>query len=81
MMVTKCYLCGGKTERRNVTAENWWGDELALVENVPAWVCGDCDEPYFDAATSKQLDQMRQKPPAEQRTMKVPVYTFAPSAP
>ena len=35
-MVTRCYLCGGKTELRRITAENWWGDQLALVENVPA---------------------------------------------
>ena len=38
-MVTKCYLCGGTPEFRHVTAENWWGEQLVLVENVPAWVC------------------------------------------
>src|SRR5437867_76355 len=27
LMVTRCYLCGGATERRLVTAENWWGEE------------------------------------------------------
>ncbi len=30
-MVTRCYLCGGPTERRLVTAENWWGEALALI--------------------------------------------------
>ena len=43
-MVTRCHLCGGETERALVTAENWWGDELALVEGVPADVCQQCGE-------------------------------------
>jgi YgiT-type zinc finger domain-containing protein len=76
-MISRCYLCGGGTEQRLVTAENWWGDDLALVENVPAWVCKDCGEKYFDAETCKQLDELRRKPPDAQRTVAVPVYTFA----
>jgi YgiT-type zinc finger domain-containing protein len=61
-MVTRCYLCGGRTVRRFVTAENWWGDKLALVENVPAWVCDECGEAYFDAETCRQLDRLREAP-------------------
>lgn len=79
-MVTRCYLCGGATERRLVTAENWWGEELALVEGVPAWVCGDCGEQYFDAPTSRQLDRLRAAPPAARKTVAVPVYAFADAA-
>jgi YgiT-type zinc finger domain-containing protein len=59
-----------------VTAESWWGDELALVENVPAWVCEDCGEQYFDAETSQHLDRLRQSPPPVARTVAVPVYAF-----
>ncbi len=79
-MVTRCHLCGGATEARNVTAENWWGDELALIENVPAWVCTDCGEPYFDANTCRQLDALRQKPPSARRKVEVPVYEFSSAA-
>ena len=57
-MVTKCHLCGGATEFRRVIAENWWGGQLALVENVPAWVCRNCGEQYFDAATCRSLDDL-----------------------
>jgi len=76
-MVTRCFFCGGGTEARRVTAENWWGDKLALVENVPAWVCVDCGEPYFEAQTCKLLDRLRAAPPAVQRTLEVPVYSFS----
>jgi len=75
-MVTRCHLCGGKTVKKTVTAENWWGDKLTLVEDVPAWVCEDCGEKYFDAETCRALDAMREAPPAERRTIRVPVYTF-----
>jgi YgiT-type zinc finger domain-containing protein len=75
-MVTRCYLCGGETERREVTAENLWGGELTLVERVPAWVCQQCGEVYFDAATSRALDRLRQAHPTASRTVTVPVYQF-----
>ncbi|MBI3947044.1 MAG: type II toxin-antitoxin system MqsA family antitoxin [Armatimonadetes bacterium] len=75
-MVTRCYLCGGSTAVRRVTVENWWGDALALVENVPAAVCEECGEVYLDAETCRALDRLRQAPPREHRTLEVPVYVL-----
>ena len=76
-MVTQCYFCGGKIVPRLVTAENWWGEKLALVEDVPARVCEVCGESYFEAEVCRKLDQIRQAPPPVYRTMEVPVYPFA----
>jgi YgiT-type zinc finger domain-containing protein len=76
-MVSRCYLGGGATEYRLVTAENWWGDELALVEQGPAWVCQDCGEAYVEAETCRQLDRLRQAPPPPRKTVQVPVYAFS----
>jgi YgiT-type zinc finger domain-containing protein len=76
-MVSQCYFCGGRTVARLVTAENWWGGKLALVEDVPARVCEDCGEPYFEAAVCQRLDRLRQTPPPAHRTIEVPVYAFA----
>ncbi|MBI3910331.1 MAG: type II toxin-antitoxin system MqsA family antitoxin [Armatimonadetes bacterium] len=76
-MVTRCYLCGGQIERRRVTAEIRWGEELTLVEDVPAWVCGNCGEAYFDAATCTALDRLRQDHPPARRKVEVPVYAFS----
>lgn len=75
-MVTRCYLCGGKVIRKRVTAENWWGDVLALIEDVPAMVCEQCGEVYFDSETAKELERLRQSAPKVQRTVKVPVYSY-----
>ena len=75
-MVSKCYLCSGIPELRRVTAENWWGEQLVLVENVPAWACRNCGEQYFDADTCRSLDELRASPPREARVLEVPVYAF-----
>jgi YgiT-type zinc finger domain-containing protein len=77
MKKTKCYFCGGELERRRVTAENWWGDSLALVENVPALVCRACDEPFFEPDVCRKLDELRTAPPRARKTMEVPVYAFS----
>jgi len=76
-VVSRCYLCGRSTQRELVTAENWWGNDLALVEHVPAWVCQNCGEMYFDAETSRGLDRLHQEPPIVQRIVSVPVYAYA----
>lgn len=54
-MVTRCFQCGSSTVRKLIIAENWWGDTLTLVENVPAWVCERCGEQYFDSDVIKEL--------------------------
>lgn len=75
-MVTRCHLCGGQTVHQRVTAESWWDGALALVEDVPAWVCAQCGEQYFDAETSRQLEKLRRAPPPARRVVEVSVYAF-----
>lgn len=75
-MVTQCVICGGKTEHKLVTAENWNGEKLTLVESVPAFVCEDCGEQYYDATTCKELERIKQAPPLKHRVIEVPVYMF-----
>lgn len=69
-------MCGGKTTKKLVTAENWWGNEFMLIENVPAWVCDNCGEQYFEPKVCEELDRLRQAPPASKKMIKIPVYNF-----
>jgi len=78
-MVTKCLQCGFSTVKKFVTVENWWGDTFTLVENVPAWVCENCGEQYFDAKVIKELEKMKDKPPKVKRIIKVPVFNYSQS--
>ena len=76
-VLTKCQACGGKIVKKRVSVENWWGDNLTIVEDVPALVCESCGERYFDAETSLLLDQLRRKASYRpKRIMEVPVYDF-----
>ncbi|MDN5345365.1 MAG: hypothetical protein PWQ18_1479 [Clostridia bacterium] len=74
--MTKCPLCGSKVRPKKVRVENWWGDKLTLVENVPAWVCEECGEQYYDAETTLQLEEIRKEHMKPKRIIEVPVYDF-----
>ena len=71
-----CSLCGGNSERRLVTAENWWGERLTLIEGVPADVCVQCGQPQFDAATVEALDRMLVSDREPEKVVDVPVFAF-----
>lgn len=75
-MIKKCFLCGGKTNKKLITAENWWGNELTLIENVPAWVCDNCGEQYFEPEVCEELDRLRKAPPATKKIVQIPVYNY-----
>jgi len=75
--MTRCYLCGGAPEARKVTARRWRDGNLTLIENVPALVCQNCGEPYFDAETCLQMDRVMEDPPSPRKTIEVPVYAFS----
>jgi len=75
-LVSKCFLCGSSTIKKFITAENWWGDQFTLVENVPAWVCENCGEQYFEAQVIEELDRLKDSPSKVEKTILVPVFKF-----
>jgi hypothetical protein len=36
----------------------WWGDDLKIIENVPAGICTQCGEKYFDSPVYKQMERL-----------------------
>ena len=75
--MTRCYLCGGALQSGRVTAREWRDGKLTLIENVPALVCENCGEPYFDAETCRQMDRVMETAETPSRTIEVPVYAFS----
>ena len=57
----KCYFCGGETDEQLVT--DLYSAELLYlaVENVPADVCRQCGEKYYDRETTKRLLELTEK--------------------
>ncbi|MEQ6358794.1 YgiT-type zinc finger protein [Thermoanaerobacter thermohydrosulfuricus] len=49
--------------------------KLIIVENVPAWVCKECGEKYFDAETMLKLDEYFYEAVPE-KIIEVPVFEY-----
>ena len=47
MIVSKCAICGGKVEKKEVSEEVRVGDDFVVIENIRAGVCRECGERYY----------------------------------
>ena len=65
--MTACYFCKGKIVQQNVKVDFRWGRKLKVIENVPARVCQQCGEKYFQSGVYKAMEKLaasRAKPAA-----------------
>jgi YgiT-type zinc finger domain-containing protein len=66
-MVTACYFCKGRVVQEKIDVDFRWGRKLKVIEKVPAGVCQQCGEQYFEAAVYKAMEKLvtsRAKPVA-----------------
>lgn len=56
MIVSKCAICGGKVEEREISEELRVGNDFVVIENVRAGVCVECGEKYYPPGV---LDRLR----------------------
>ena len=64
-MADKCFFCKGKVAQEKVNVDFRWGKDLIVIEDVPAKVCRQCGEKYFDAEAYKEMERLakgRMKP-------------------
>jgi len=54
----ECYFCGGKVTAKHVNVMRHWKGRYILIENVPAHVCTQCGERYYDAAIAEAMDRI-----------------------
>lgn len=57
----------------------WQGDRLAVVEDIPAYVCSGCLEQFYDDDVSDALRRLTENgfpADAAQRQISVPVFTL-----
>jgi YgiT-type zinc finger domain-containing protein len=56
----------------------WQGDRVAIVEDVPALVCGKCNEQYYDESVSDALRRLAEDGfPAEAAISEAVVPVFS----
>lgn len=60
MILVQCYYCGGTCrEKKTVVDLCVWKDGKVLVAtNVPAHVCDDCGEAYYEPETVKKVEEL-----------------------
>jgi YgiT-type zinc finger domain-containing protein len=55
----ECYLCKGVVEKKLVMVEREWNGKKIIIEGVPAEVCEQCGEKYFDSETTLKLEKIK----------------------
>jgi len=55
MIVSKCAICGGKVEEREVSEEVRVGNDFVVIDNVRAGVCVECGERYYPPGVVDKL--------------------------
>jgi len=71
-----CYFCThGILEEKRVTVDFRWGEQLVIIENVPAKVCNECAERYYAAKIVRQMEQIV-KEGRRERELRVPVVAL-----
>jgi len=65
-----CYFCKGRVVQQKVKVDFRWGQRLKIIEDVPAKVCQQCGEQYFQSHVYKGMEKLaasRKKPAARLR--------------
>ncbi len=55
--MNKCYFCGSQLKKEKIDIARYWGKELIALNDVPALVCIQCGERYFEGKISSQIDE------------------------
>ena len=72
-----CSFCSGELEERLVQHEYHWKGKLFVFEDVPARVCRQCGEKYFDAKVVKSMERAVLDQLEPKRIIQVPVFSYA----
>ena len=54
----KCFLCNGNLEEKKVNYVVDLEDTIIIVKGVPARVCTECKEQYFDDEISENIEKI-----------------------
>jgi hypothetical protein len=75
----KCKHCESPTDESVVRSVLWTAVGLVAVEGIPARVCRECKEPYYDAQTARKMMELTSEgPPADEakRELRIPVFSL-----
>lgn len=53
-----CFMCKGELEKKKVSYLVDLGKTIIIIKGVPAKVCKQCGEQYFDDETSENIEKI-----------------------
>lgn len=74
-----CQYCGSNTYEDVVRMCLWEGERLVVIEDIPARVCENCMEQFYDSVTRFRIDTFREERfPLEEarRVIEVPIFSL-----
>lgn len=76
--MTECRVCGGQVAPKKVDVYRNWRGGFVIITGVPAHVCAQCGEQYFDAEVALGMDRIKKatRVPGE-TSVRVPVRPYA----
>jgi YgiT-type zinc finger domain-containing protein len=76
----RCSVCGAALSVQTITYTQTVGENVFVVEHVPAQVCPQCGETYLSPDTADTLQEIgKQGAYKPKRTVEVPVFDFGPA--
>lgn len=78
-LVIACPHCERPMVASTVRTAIWFGERLAVVEDIPAYVCQPCSEQVYDDDVSEALRRLAEDGfplPSANREMTVPVFSL-----
>ena len=66
----------GRVVREKVKVDFLWGNKLKVIENVPAGVCQQCGEKYFQSAVYKSIEKLAKSRAEPSARLTVDVVQF-----
>ncbi len=56
-----CSFCRGKLQQKETEFVARVNDKVIVIKDIPAHVCENCDEAYFEPDTSRKIDVIMQQ--------------------
>ena len=76
----RCVLCGGELREKRAPMPFYKrGQLLAIIEDVPTGICGQCGGKEFKIAVAKRLEKLLAQPKDSWKRIKVPSLRYTPT--
>ena len=57
-LIKVCYYCRGEIFKNEIRHIHEWGDKVIIFKDIPAEVCSQCGEAYFDPDVVEMMDDV-----------------------